>query len=129
MEHVVDTVFLGLVGIGPYFVPPLMVWGWVRWWLWPEQRTRGPLVSFAGFALATASALLAIASIVRSSSMGPSLYKDPVSGQFDQLGMVLSVAGIVFSVGGTGWRSPIRWHALACSFGMLFFWLGAGIDL
>src|SRR5208282_1172219 len=125
MGQVVDTAFFGLLTIGPFCVPPIMIWGWYRWWRGRTTKTAGQLVSLTGFLLSTVSVLLAVALYLLPSAAGSS---DQASEFISFLGMRVALAGIPFSIVGTGWPGPLRWHALACSLLIPFFWIAAGWD-
>ncbi len=126
MDQIIDTVFFGLIGISPFCVPPIMIWGWYRWWKGRTTGTAGQLVSFTGFVISTASVLLAVGLYMRPSDTGSS---DQVFELITSFGMHVALAGIPFTVVGTGWPGSLRWHALACSLLIPFYWLGAGMDI
>jgi hypothetical protein len=75
-----------------------------------------------GFSLATASALLAISSVIYSKMIGGYPYYDPRLLKIYACGLLLSLAGILFAIGGVWRAGPVRWHAPACGLAMLFFW-------
>ena len=54
-----STLWLIAVAI-TLFVPALLIWGWVRWAKNETPRSRSSTLSLVGFALATASATLAV---------------------------------------------------------------------
>jgi hypothetical protein len=90
----------------------------------PRERGLFPQLSFASFAGATASALLAISALLRKLFTGED-YFEPLMGH--RLGYVLSAAACVLAVAALWRPSRLRWHALACAFVMLFFWYMFGI--
>jgi hypothetical protein len=98
-----------------------LVWGWGAWMQKPHSRSWASHLSFFAFALATASALLALISMC----CGPWAYYDPKLLRIYRLGCLISLTGILFSIGGVWRPSTLRWFAPACSFGALLFWLGA----
>jgi hypothetical protein len=75
-----------------------------------------------GLALATASALLAIFTALAAALGQGFRYYDPALLSIYKIGLLLSVAGLIFGMRGLAKANPIRWHAPACSFGMLLFW-------
>lgn len=106
-------------------VPVLIVWGWVRWLKSHASRAVSSTLSLVGFSFATASALLALfthlyARFIRSFSS-----YDATLLRIYGFGCLLSSAGIVFAIGGSGRRGPLRWLAPVCAFGTLVFWLFA----
>ena len=120
---------LFLITCSPYCVPPIMVWGWVRWWKGSGGRTNGQLVSFAGLLFSTASALLGIWLCLHPSAEAVPIETDVVFAFLTELGMQTALAALPLAILGVGWPNPIRWHALACSLLVPFFWLGVGIDI
>jgi len=125
MEHVVDAVFFGILVIGPYCVPPIMVWGWYRWWKGRTARTAGEWVALTGFLFASASALLAVGLYMRLTYVD---FSDQAVELIRFFGMRTAIASIPFTVIGTGWPGPLRWPALACSLLLPFFWMAVGWD-
>jgi hypothetical protein len=107
-------------------IPALLIWGWVRWFKRPKPWTIFPILSFVGFALATASAVLAAASILYAQFIGGFAYYDPRLMKIFRSAGVISLTAIAFAVAGVWRPGPLRWHALACAIGMLLFWLAAG---
>jgi len=103
-------------------IPALMVWGWARWFGRTQPRTLPAILSLIGFALATASGLLAVSSVVYAHVIGGFPYYDPRLLRIYAWGGVLSLSGIVFGIAGIWRPGPLRWHAPACSLGTLLFW-------
>jgi hypothetical protein len=87
----------------------------------PHSRSWASHLSFLAFALATASALLALVAIC----CGPWVYYDYKLLRIYRWGFLISLSGILFSIAGIWRASTLRWFAPACSFGTLLFWLGA----
>jgi len=102
--------------------PPLLIWGWVRWAKRREPRAIFSVLSLIGFSLATASALLAISSAIYGQMIGGFPYYDPRLLKIYACGALISLAGIIFAIGGVWRGGPLRWHAPACAVGLLFFW-------
>jgi len=108
-------------------LPAAIIWGWIRW---IRQRQTGSVISFlaaVAFAFATASAALAVCSIVYAHYIGGFPFYDPHLLKIYRWGAVLSVTGIAFAFGGIWKPSPLRWLAPICAFGTLIFWFGAAI--
>jgi hypothetical protein len=111
-----------LLAIGMYIALPVaMVLGWVRWVKRAQPRTLFSTLSLIGFALATASGVLAISSVLYAYAVGFRFY-DPLLLRIFRWGALLSLAGIVFAVCGAWRPNPLRWYAPACALGMLLFW-------
>jgi len=122
MSNAVPTILL-LVWIGvSVSVPVMMLWGWVRWAKRKQPLTLSAVLSGAGFALATGSALLAIASMLYAQAIAGFPYYDPRLMRIYRWGLLLSLSGTVLAISGIWRPSPLRWHALSCAFGTLAFW-------
>ena len=116
-------VMLGIMtAIGYLASPILLIWGWLRWISFPKLRTAPSILSFAGFILATASALLAVSSTAYSVVIRRFPYYDPLLMRIFGLGILLSLGGIVFGIGGVWRPNSLRWHAPASAVCMLTFW-------
>jgi sulfite exporter TauE/SafE len=122
METVIVILYAALV----YAVLPCgLIWGWVRWSRAERRWSFTSVLSFAGFGLATASALLAIGALLYGKSIGGWPYYDPRLMRIYAWGALLSLSGIILGIGGVWRRNPLRWHAVACALGTLIFWFGA----
>jgi hypothetical protein len=65
MNKAVESALVVPLAVGFYVgLPALMIWGWVRWSKRTQPRTWLSVLSLVGFALATASGLLATSSIL-----------------------------------------------------------------
>jgi hypothetical protein len=106
-------------------VPALLIWGWARWFRRPKPRTLFPILSLIGFVFATASANLALLSMLYANSIGGFAYYDPRLLKIFRCGFVFSVAAIAFGIAAVWRQSPLRWHALACGVATLLFWFSA----
>ncbi len=73
--------------------------------------------------MATASALLAVSALLYSFAIARFAYYDPALLRIYGVGILLSLAGILFASIGVWRPSCLRWHALVCAFGTLIFWL------
>jgi hypothetical protein len=106
-------------------LPTVMIWGWVRWTKREKQWTVFSVLSLIGFALATASGLLAISSSLYALKIGGFPYYDPLLMRIYRWGALLSSTGIIFAIVGVWRPSSLRWHALVCTAGTLMFWLAS----
>jgi hypothetical protein len=90
--------------------PVLIVWGWVRW---SKVQPRNPvsIVSVVGFALATTSAALALVTWLVATIKGFQYY-DPILLLIYAIGLLISLAGLPFSIVGMWRRGP---PAVACT--------------
>jgi len=121
-------VFIAIIFVFGYFVPPIMlIWGWARWVRRPKQRSIASILSLVGFVLATASGLLAASSIVYAQMTHGFPYYDPLLLRIFRTGFLLSLAAIVFGVGGSLGPNSLRWHAPVSAAGMLAFWCVAAL--
>jgi hypothetical protein len=77
----------------------------------------------AGFTLGTASALLAAGSILYAGATGGFPYYAPALLRIYKIGILLSLGGIAFGLGGIWKGNALRWHAAALPFGMLLLWV------
>lgn len=120
-----ETITFVVVTIFIYGVSPVMlVWGWVRWGKRPKLRTIASILSLLGFIFTTASATLAVSCLVydhvhpnpRLAIFYPLLFN------MSRCGVLIAVAGILFSVSGVCRQSSLRWHAPVCALGTLAFW-------
>jgi Ni/Fe-hydrogenase subunit HybB-like protein len=109
----------GLLGV--------IVWGWVRWTRSKEPRTTSSLLSLLGLAFATASVLLAVASIWYGHAIGYS-FSSPnpwLLSLINWSGTCLAVAATLTAVRGVQRSNPLRWQSLAGALTVLFLWLTA----
>jgi hypothetical protein len=110
--------------VGAYvLLPALIVVGWVRWA--GRRQTGDARLSLTGFALGTASALLAIGAMLYAHSGGGFPFYAPALLRIYRLGLLLSVVGLIFGAVGLRWPSPVRWYAPVAAAGTLLFWLAA----
>ena len=116
-----------------YLVAPAMIiWGWIRWVIQrPRTQTVASTLSFVGFVLASLSGVFALLVIAYGWSggfehtAGLSYYSSNY-GLFYcciRVGVLISLAGLVFSIGGAWRSSSVRWQAAASALGTLAFWL------
>ena len=125
------ALFTLLMPLAYLIAPAMIIWGWRRWVKQqPRSWTIAPTLSFAGLLLASLSGAFALFVIAYGWSGGfehtaglP--YYSPNYGFFYRcirVGVLLSLAGLVFSIGGV-WRSnSVRWQAPASALGTLAFW-------
>ena len=121
--RVFEFVFEAL-GILAFVITPLMmVWGWIRWARREKRWTILSTLSLSGFALATGSAVLAVATSIYGQATGGFEFFDPRLMRIYALGALLSALGAILALAGI-WRfNTLRWHALICSLGTLDYWL------
>jgi hypothetical protein len=103
-------------------LPAGIIWGWVRWTRNGNQHTLSSILSLAGLAFATISALLAIGSTVYAHAIGGFPFYDPLLLRIYRWGSLLSLAGIACGTCGVWRPNPLRWLGPGCAFGMLIFW-------
>jgi hypothetical protein len=102
--------------------PPIMlIWGWARWQSEPKLRTVPAILSLTGFVLATASAVLAVSTIVIAQFQHFPYYDQSLLRIF-RWGTFLSLGGIAFGISGVWRQSSLRWHAPVSAAGMVAFW-------
>ncbi len=123
MNVLISVVFVILVALG-FVSPVILIWGWVRWAGQPKLRTVPSILSLTAFVFATASATLAVSSIIYAGFHGFP-YFDPLLLKVFRGGGILSLAGIFFGVGGVWQKSSLRWYAPVCALGTLAFWMFA----
>lgn len=115
-------VFYGLLIILGIVGPIMLTWGWIRWIMQSEKRTLAAILSLIGFLLATASALVAVSFITVVAFHG--VYNlDPLWPSVFNFATWLSLAGVVFGVGGVWRPSLLRWHSPVSAVGILAFWM------
>jgi len=125
---VAQSVLLVLFVAGIYLVlPAAMVWGWVRWLKRTQPRSWPSILSLIGFALGTASGLLAISSVLYAHAIGGFPFYDPLLLRIYRWGALLSLSGTVFALIGVWRPGPLRWHAPTCAVGTLLFWFAAAM--
>jgi hypothetical protein len=120
-----SLIFGILIAIGYLASPIVLIWGWMRWVKLPKPRTLTSILSLIGLILATASALLAVSLIAHAVVLGGFPYYDPRAMRIYRWGMLLSLAAIVFGIGGIWRPSSLRWHAPVSGICMLIFWIVA----
>jgi len=109
-----------------FLAPPIaLIWGWARWALLPKQRTVTAVLSLVGLVLATVSALLGVFVVGHAVVTGGYPYYDPRAMRIYAWGILFSIAGFVFGIGGVWRPSSLRWHAPVSAVCTLAFWLAA----
>jgi len=114
-----------LIAVGYLGSPIILIWVWARWASQVRLRTVPSILSLTGFTLATASALLAVSSIAYALVIQGFRYYDPLLLRIFRWGILLSLGGIVFGMGGVWRPSSLRWHAPVSGACMLAFWIMA----
>jgi hypothetical protein len=128
VKHPFQSVVLLLI-VAIYIALPLgMVWGWIRWARQKQPWTPCSTLSLISLTLATASGLLAVCSLVYAHVIGGFAFYDPLLLRIYRWGSWLSLAGVAFAILGVWRPNPLRWHAPACSTGMLLFWFAAAMS-
>jgi hypothetical protein len=128
MRAIAEAAVLYLLEIIFYaVVPALTIWGWARWLRRPRIWNFASISCLVAFALATASALLAVFSIVWAHEIGGFASYDRRLLMMYRCGFLLSSVGLLFSLAGLWKANPLRWHALACAIGNILFWFSAGM--
>jgi hypothetical protein len=128
MDTIAGKILFILFSVAIYAaLPTAIVAGWVNWGRRRQQLTISSTLSLIGFALATASALLAVSSIFYAQSGHGFAYYDPLLLRIFRWGGLLSLAGMVFGICGTWRPSLLRWYAPGCALGTLLFWFAMAI--
>jgi len=107
--------------LGYIVAPASLIWGWARWIRQPKSWSFSSLISLVAFVVASSSAALGLVTILIG-----------VLGAFEQhlsafyrvvdLGMLISLIGIIVAIGGIWRKNPLRWHALSSAVATLGFW-------
>lgn len=103
MRTSTQVIFWIMGAFGYLGSPTILIWGWARWLRQPKPRTVLAILSMIGFVLATASAVLAVSSIIFA-QFHHFPYYDPLLLRIFRTGTLLSLAGIAFGVSGA-WRA------------------------
>jgi len=120
-----DQVFSLIVFVVGWIVwPASLIWGWARFLMQPKQWNLASMLSLMGFLLASASALLALSSMMYAQEIHGFRYYDPLLLKIFRAGGLISVAGIVFGIGGVWRKNSLRWQSPVAALGALAFWLG-----
>lgn len=124
MSLSVRLFFLG-INVFAYLVGPVtLIWGWLRWSTRPKPRNIPSSLSLIGFVLASASALVGVASVVYAQIIHGFSFYDPRLMRILRWGVLLSLSGLAFGLSGIWRPSALRWHAPLCALGTLAFWIG-----
>ena len=116
-------IFVAILAFLAYVVAPITcVWGWTRWRQVRESRTLSAKLSLTGFILASGSGLVAIVMVGYAVTHGFGWY-DPLLLRGMLVGLLLSLGGILFGLGGVWRPNPLRWHAPISAVATLAFWL------
>ena len=124
-EILSDIALFVLCGV----VPAVMVWGWVRWIRGNQARTPFLVLSRIALVSATASALLALVSVLCYRSIpGQILLPDPLPAVIvKRSGAALALVATATAIGGSVRPNLLRWQALVGALGALCFWLAVGM--
>jgi hypothetical protein len=127
MVTIAGKILITLFAVAIYLgLPTSIVAGWVHWGRHRQLLTVFSTLSLIGFTLATASALLAVSSLVYA-QFAHFAYYDPLLLRIFRWGGFLSLSGVVFGISGTWQPSPLRWYAPGCALGMFLFWFAMAI--
>lgn len=107
-------------------LPMFAIWGWAHWMRSGRPAASSPVLaklSLSGFAISSASALLALSTVLYARAAGGFGYYSPSLLRVYRVGLLMALAGTALSSAAVWRRSPLRWFALVLSLGMLAFWL------
>jgi hypothetical protein len=112
-----------VIGVAVYLgIACILYFGWRHLKPKSERYTIFSALSLLGFGFGTASALLAVSSVVYAHAIGGFRYYDPRLLRIYRWGFLLSVTGFLFSVGGVWRPNAWRWYSPLLSLGMLLLW-------
>jgi hypothetical protein len=124
MAASVKVVLLVLVALGYVVSPVFLIWGWMRFAKNEKPHGVLPVVTFIGFALATASASLGAVAVAYA-QVHAFRYYDPILMRIFRAGFLLSTGASVLAISGVWRPSALRWHSLVCGVATAAFWLAA----
>ena len=128
MHGATQTLLLVLYVVLIYLaLPAAIIWGWVRWSKRVQPPTLTSVLSVIGFALATASSLLAVSSVLYAHAIGGFGFYDPLLMRIYRWGALLSSSSFAFGLSGVWRPGPLRWHTPLCAIGTFLFWFGAAM--
>lgn len=125
MKLEADIFVVAMWMAGYLLAPAMLIWGWIRWAIFKDELGRPSSVSFAGFVMSTASALLALFTILYAVVIHSFAYYDPTLLRIFRWGALLSLAGFVMGLVGTRKANALRWQAPVAGLAMLAFWFVA----
>jgi hypothetical protein len=108
-------------------LPALLIWGWIRWFTRTRPQSLPSILSLIGLGLATASAILAVSSVLYALAIGGFPYYDPRLLRIYRWGALLSLSAFGFGITGVWRPGPLRWLAPVCSFGTALFWFASAM--
>ena len=111
-----------LFGLSYLVTPVMFVWGWNRWTQGRKFPNISAALSLCGFILATVSALLAVWSVAYAQGHRFGYY-DPTLMKVFRWGLLLSIGGFLFGIGGAWQKGPLRWVSPVRALGTFAFWL------
>ena len=123
MGPLVEAIFVALIAVSYLGLPVMLIWGWIRWVGRPRLLNIASILSFSGFFLANASALLAISAMFYAFFVHGFEFYDPRLMRIFGWGILLSLGGLILGVAGVWRQSSLRWHAPVCALCTLAFWI------
>lgn len=103
--------------------PVVLFMGLRRWLRRPSPQGLLSIFPLAGFVLGSASAVLAVGTVLHALTAGGFRLYDPTLLKIYRAGVLLALGGFALALIGVWGRNPLRWHAPALSWGMLVLWL------
>jgi hypothetical protein len=122
MSMAIKVTIVLLLVVSDLLTPLMLIWGWIRWAKQSKFKTIPSILSLSGFVLTTGSVILAVSSVAYAHDH-PFGFYDPSLMKIMRWGLMLSLAGFLFAVGGVWRKSSLRWHAPLCAFGASTFWI------
>jgi len=119
-----QVLFVPTAILGYGITPVMFIWGWAQWVRRPKFRTVLSILSEVGFVLSTASAAMAVSSLVYAyaSHFGEG-YTDDSLLNMVRYGVLIAMVGSIFAVSGLWRKHLLRWHAPICAVGTLALWM------
>jgi hypothetical protein len=103
-------------------LPALMIWGW-KWWARDKHpQSLFSILSVISLGFATAACMLSIATMIYARAIGGFPFYDPRLLAIYRWGLLLSLAGMLFGIGGAFRKGPLRQIAPISAAVMLMFW-------
>ena len=126
MRFTLFNLIIGAGWVGFFVSLVVMVWGWIRWLRREKKWSILSFSSLIAFALASASALLAVAMLTCEVAIR-GFNDDSVLMRICAWGALTSLSASVLALVGVWRPNSVRWHALICSFGIFMLWVAAAV--